>query len=65
MRTLVVLLFWIFVASVAVKAQRMERRRGRRPSQRITDGIQMLQSVMESMGNSVSGGLHSDEHHLD
>lgn len=53
------------MASVAVKAQRVERRRGRRPSQRITDGIQMLQSVMESMGNSVSGGLHSDEHHLD
>ena len=58
MRTLVVVLFWLFVASVAVKAQRsatrLDKRRGRRPSQRIADGIQMLSQVMEQATNHMS-----------
>lgn len=47
MRTIVVILFWLFVASVAVKAHRVDKRRGKRPSQLIVDSISMLTSVME------------------
>ena len=47
MRTVVVVLFWLFVASVSVKAHRVDKRRGRRTSQRIADGLQMLSHVME------------------
>jgi hypothetical protein len=63
MRTLVVLVFWLFVASVAAKAQRVEKRRGRRPSQRIADGIQMIQDAMESSFSSLNhhGGADHKE----
>ena len=38
------------MASVAVKAQQHEKKRGRRPSQRIADGISMLSELMEHAG---------------
>jgi hypothetical protein len=61
MRILAVLVFWLFVASVAAKAQRVEKRRGRRPSQRIADGIQMIQDAMENSFLS----LHHEADHTD
>jgi hypothetical protein len=55
MRTLVVVFFWVFIASVSVKAHRVDKRRGRRRnSERIADSIHMLSTYMEHATSSMA-----------